>query len=248
MRSFVRWYDSIYAHKNYQQDIQTVLYFTQQFSSSFGADFLEIGAGTGNHTMALSNAVRNLWVVEKDTEMAALGQQKTAHLSHVRWHVGALETVPWKFSVDAAVALFNVVNYFLDEQGFIQFLSHLYEHLKIGGIFIFDCWNGNLSHTSGKREEIRKVAVDNLRIEKTITTQIDQNKKFAELNYHIKIINETQEEEFFERLPIRIWNVEELIEAGEKASFKIKAIRPHQQPELPTHLSATNLWIVFKKE
>lgn len=247
MRGFVRWYDTIYAHKNYQQDIKTILYFLNQFSAA-QKDVLEIGAGTGNHTLLLSQFAQNVLAIESDVEMAAVGKDKTAHLNQVNWHVGMLETAS-SYSADVAVALFNMINYLLDEGALTTFLRHLYKRMKANSIFIFDCWNGNLPRVSDSREERRTSMVNNLKIEKNLMTTIDVSKKFAELNYRIKIFDEGQyQEEILERLKIRLWTIEELIEIGEAVSFKVEAIRSHHQPESPVELSSTNLWIVFKKE
>lgn len=246
MSAFAKWYDVLYTHKNYQQEIETILSFSKEFAQNY-RDFLEIGGGTGNHTLRLASHANRLQVVEKDPAMGILGQQKTAHLPQVSWHIGTVETLSSNQSADVALALFNVINYVLDEAALISFLSHLHQQIKPGGVFVFDGWNGELPLGQAE-EEKRFLTVDHLQIEKKIKTTIDKKMQRAELAYQIKISNSNELiEEFSEKIAIRLWTVEELMLAGEKSGFKIAAIRSHQQPQEPLEPSANRMWMILTK-
>ena len=123
MRGFVRWYDAIYAHKNYQQEATTAINFVREFSQTC-EHILEIGAGTGNHTLQFAPFAKRLTAVEIDPEMASLGRHKTAHLPQIHWHVGGIETAPDHLAADTVFALFNVINYLVDETALRSFFTH----------------------------------------------------------------------------------------------------------------------------
>jgi ubiquinone/menaquinone biosynthesis C-methylase UbiE len=75
---FYRYYDALFAGKDYRGEIQRALSLA---GIRQGARVLEIGAGTGNHTLACAELGHTVLGVEVDGRMAARAEEKRAALA-----------------------------------------------------------------------------------------------------------------------------------------------------------------------
>src|SRR5262245_55263274 len=124
VRPFARHYDSIYSDKDYESDI-TVL--TTLCGEGLGArHLLEIGAGTGNHTIRLARLVQRLVSIEIDPDFAEVAQLKirNAASTNIDFKAVPIENLPYS-DFDGAAAFFNVLNYIAPgrRQSFVEALA-----------------------------------------------------------------------------------------------------------------------------
>ena len=147
-------YDSLYKDKPYYEEIKFCLHcHGETIRSNHTA--LEIGSGTGNHTIHLSTLFSEVLAVEKDMKMMELGQKKTKENKNISWVHSNIKSLNLGQHFTHAFALFNVVNYMQNEEELILSLKKIQRALKNGGVFFFDSW-ASQSTTVGTARQTRK--------------------------------------------------------------------------------------------
>lgn len=241
MRPFVTHYDTLFQSKDYATEARTAVAF---LGVGPGAAILEIGAGTGGHSLALAGAGYSVAAVEIDPEMAAVGQRKTAGNGSIRWHVGPTETAPPDIA-DGACALFFVVNYVRGRGGLDGLLAAVRSRLPVSGRLTFDCWNGSVA----MREEmpVAERSVDlpgGGTISQQVETVVDLGRREADLIYRLECRPaDAAPSRFEERFTIRLWNRRELEDCLEGASFRVLEVRDGRAPNEEATPDSARLWI-----
>jgi SAM-dependent methyltransferase len=216
LRPFARHYDAIYADKDYDADIQTIsaISKSEKWSKS---RILEIGAGTGNHTVRLARLAEEVVAVEIDRDFAAVAREKIASLEGVQasLHDRPLEELPVG-AFDGVVALFNVLNY-VDPGHRREFVQDVSARLHSGAWFVADLWNAAAVLRDPPRRETR-----NKKNGTTVVTQIIDPALEAtgvvSLKYEIEVLSGGVRECFTEELRVNLWPLgdldAELVAAG----------------------------------
>lgn len=140
-RPFATHYDALYADKDYGKDVADFRALLGDRPLS-GLRLLEIGAGTGSHTVRLAPEVAELVSVEIDPDFAALLRARLASgaFPHVTTFAGRVEELPAR-PFDAAAAFFHVLNY-VPRASMPGFLEAIARRLVPGAPFVADLWNG----------------------------------------------------------------------------------------------------------
>lgn len=218
VRPFAQHYDTIYADKDYGSDI-AVLSTLCGDRSLGGSRILEIGAGTGSHSVLMAPLVKELVSVEIDSDFAVLAQEKinAAASTNARLTVGPIERLT-DDKFDGAAAFFHVLNYIAPEDR-LSFLTALAARLVPGAWFITDLWNGDAVRRDPPRHETRNKTDGTLAIRQAITPTFDPASGKVTLGYEIDIRDGGSIERFAEELKLYIWPSDELTEALGKAGF-----------------------------
>lgn len=217
VRPFARHYDAIYADKDYDADIGVLSTLCNSGDLS-ESRVLEIGAGTGSHTIRLASRVKELVSVEIDPDFAALARRKieAAGPIHVRFSSSPLDQLAER-EFDGAAAFFHVLNYIGPDE-LLPFLKALSARLAPGAWFVTDMWNGDAVMRDPPRSETRNKTFGTTTIQQKITPAVDAAAGAVTLGYEIDIDQGGNIEHFAEALKLYIWplsDVEEmLVEAG----------------------------------
>ena len=195
---FYKYYDILFADKGYSKEIEDVIRLAERYGKKKGGDFLEIGCGTGNHTIELSKQCDSLVSLDIDAQMIEKAKVKIKDndLTNVQLNYGGVGGLHCSgFSL--AVALFNVVTYIPDSWQLLQFFKGVRERLDNKGIFVFDCWNGiaTILDPALPKETIKYC--DENRVICSVKPDTDVINQVTNLTYHITAKNkdgETMEE------------------------------------------------------
>ena len=240
MRPFVACYDAQFQAKDYDGEAAKALAFLGLGS---GAAVLEIGAGTGGHSLAFARRGCTVTAVEIDAEMAEAGHAKTTGIPAIRWHVGSAETAPAAIA-DGACALFYVVNYVRTRPDLVALFDAVHARLSVGGRLTFDCWNGleAMCRTVPMARRSYDLPGGGTLVQE-IETRVDSRRQEADLIYRLDIRPAGQAATpAEERLTIRLWTRREIEEALEAASFQVTAVRDGRAPEKDAEAGSARLW------
>ena len=242
-RPFAQHYDAIYADKNYDRDIQV---FEELAHAPWLADkrVLEIGAGTGNHTLRLSTKVGHLVSVETDADFAKVLSHKLSRGApqNIAFFEGPVENL-FEMGFDAAVAFFHVLNYINKEQS-ASFLNGLAYRLKPGACFIADLWNGAAALIDPPREEIREKEFGDKHVIQRIRPSLDVARRTVTLNYQIDIERGgLTEQSFSEQIALYLWERDELAIALTRAGFSNIMFWDYRQFPAPATPESWRLWL-----
>ena len=141
---FAEYYDLCYADKPYEAEAAFVDGCLRRWSAGECRKLLELACGTGRHTLALERLGYEVVALDRSGDMIGRAEQKRrAGGSKVRFLEGDMRS----FSApgapfDAAVCLFDSLGYAVTNEGVLQTLRRVREHLRPGGLFLCEYWHG----------------------------------------------------------------------------------------------------------
>ncbi len=139
-------YDTLYASKDYTGECSVVTQYFQKAAIPV-QHVLDLGCGTGTHSLMLAERGYTVTGVDLASEMITQARRKTMTKNvppqNISWHLGDIRTARLEAGAyDAVTMLFAVLGYQHTNQDVCQALTTVHYHLKPGGVFIFDVWYG----------------------------------------------------------------------------------------------------------
>ncbi|MGH9803662.1 MAG: class I SAM-dependent DNA methyltransferase [Candidatus Acidiferrales bacterium] len=136
-------YNLIYREKNYAGECDALDQAFARFASARPASVLDLGCGTGGHALLLAARGYRVTGVDASEAMLARARRKAESAgAAVRFHCASIEELALGEHFDAAVSLFNVINYLASPEALRAGLARIRAHLLPGGLFLFDFRHG----------------------------------------------------------------------------------------------------------
>jgi len=141
-----RYYDSIYADKNYAAEVDYVDRLIQRFAPR-AHSVLDLGCGTGRHAFEFAERGYTVLGVDRSGNMLKRAQEQKAELpSHLRDRLAFEQDDIRQFRLarhfDCVLALFHVVSYQNSNEDVLATFKTAKTHIRGDGVFVFDCWYG----------------------------------------------------------------------------------------------------------
>lgn len=245
-------YDSLYRDKNYSKEVNFIeKVFQKHFKKGNVSCVLDLGCGTGSHDLILSQRGYHVTGVDRSLEMISLAQKKTIGMKNsVRYIHSDITSLHLKKKYDAVISMFAVMGYQTDNESLKCACDTARRHLKPGGIFLFDCWNGVAVLQDPPHEKMKEVNTSGqtgnrvIRYTRPVLHGFDH---MVEINFQVfvikegRIIRETRESHF-----MRFFFPKEIRYYLESAGFSEVYIYPFLEMEKPLISSDWNMMVVAK--
>jgi SAM-dependent methyltransferase len=219
---FYRYYDTLFAAKDYGREVAAVL---RHCAGSPLHNILEIGCGTGSHTLELAkNPGVHVTAVDTDPAMLALAQKKAVQAGKTNIvFAGDGSAVR---NMDVCVALFNVVNYICEEEDLHGFFAAIAVSLRLNGVLIFDCWNGTAALLDPPGSKKYEQQCDGLTVRCHLTSQTDADRGIATLNYHLELFAQNGErvQSGNHQLRHRLWTPAQIEAALQAVGLEVETV------------------------
>lgn len=136
-------YDLFYAHKTYTQEADFVQSLLMRFGEKPNQEILELGCGTGTHSFLLEAYGHEILATDLSPDMINKAWEKAkSRGSTVRFAAqDMIELDQPGHPYDAVVCLFDSFCYVIENEDVETVLTRVSQHLKPGGLFIFEFWN-----------------------------------------------------------------------------------------------------------
>ena len=245
-RPFAQHYDHLYVDKDYGSDI-AALETLVGADSLAGKRVLEIGAGTGNHTLRLASKVGELVSIEIDADFAEVLRSKLEadRPRNVAFFDCLLQSLP-ESNFDVAAAFFHVLNYMGPDQ-LEEFLGALAIRMKPGGHFVADVWNGSAAMLDPPREELREKQAAHIRVLQRIHPRLDLARRIVTLNYEIVLNDGISTQNLNESIDLFLWFPEELEAGLIRAGFSEVQFWDYRLFPAPAMPESWRLWVRAKR-
>jgi ubiquinone/menaquinone biosynthesis C-methylase UbiE len=144
------YYDMLYHEKGYDSECDFLEQIFSNFSSKPPKRILELGCGTGAHTLPLAQRGYSITAVDRSERMLAIGRGKVAEMekgnvtgsvTFRQGDIGALN-IGANQPFDSMIALFAVFSYLGSNCDMTAAFRGTRRYLESGGLFIFDTWFG----------------------------------------------------------------------------------------------------------
>jgi SAM-dependent methyltransferase len=137
-------YDRVYADKDYAGECDTLEALFRLHASAPVRRLLDLGCGTGNHSLALAGRGYEVVGVDRSSAMLARARDKarTAGEGRAAFVLGDIRRLPLRNRFDAALMLFAVLGYQREDEDVRAALGEARRCLRAGGLLVLDVWHG----------------------------------------------------------------------------------------------------------
>lgn len=211
------YYDLLYRDKDYQAEVDYIDALLRRYNLC-GKGLLELGSGTGKHGKLLAELGYDVTGIERSAEMVE--QAKSS--SGFSCQQGDMCSVKLGRTFDAVLSLFHVVSYLTTNHSIQSVFSRASEHLKPGGLFLFDIWYSPAVLTMKPEVRVKRIKDDFVNITRIAEPSLQPNTNCVDVNYNVfvrdlksgevEIINETH--------PMRHFSLPELDLFAENSGFE----------------------------
>jgi SAM-dependent methyltransferase len=222
---FYRYYDVLFSSKNYGAEVSAVVEYCRTSGLQPLAHILEIGCGTGNHTLEFAKMSGvHVTAIDTDPQMLALAQSKVALAGTT--DVTFASGIGGERNIDLTVALFNVVNYIIGDENLRELFAAIAASLRAQGMFIFDCWNGTaaLLDPPGSKSYEQQSGGELVRCR--LTSRTDFDRKVTTMDYQLDLLDEAGDkiESGDYLLEHRLWTPGEIKAALGEAGLEVVTV------------------------
>ena len=224
---YARYYDLLYKDKDYAVEADYVFGLLRANRRDCQT-ILELGSGTGGHAEHLAQKGIAVHGIDLSGEMVEKAEVRKAALStdiakRLSYAQGDVRDYRNGQQYDAVVSLFHVMSYQPTNADLVSAFKTAHEHLKPGGIFIFDCWYGPAVLTDRPTVRIKRMEDEAISVTRLAEPVLHANENCVTVNYTILIRNKQNDkvDEISESHKMRYLFVPELYSYLDDADFVI---------------------------
>lgn len=240
-KKFARYYDKIYSNKNYKEEVEFIEWAVAKHKKSKGKKLLDVACGTGSHVLFLKNNFSILGV-DINHEMLKIARKK---VPDVDFTIGDMKKLDLKQKFDVVICMFSAIHYNTDYKELERTLKNFYEHLKSGGVLIFDL--------SFNRENWIESLV-------SVDTMVDENLKLARISQSrlkndvfnvnfVFLVKENGKFDFdIDHHEIGVFETEKVLELMKKIGFKNSVYADFTHRHWKSGLNEKPIFVGVKKD
>lgn len=242
--AYSRYYDLLYRDKDYSAEVSYVVNLLRRYGINEGG-ILEFGSGTGKHGALLAKQGFEVRGIERSAEMVAQAQ----HLSGFTCQQGDIRTAKLGRTFDAVLSLFHVVSYQTTNESVQAVFARASEHLRYGGIFVFDIWYSPAVYAQKPEVRLKRVEDDATEIVRIAEPVIYSNESRVDVNYTIYARDKTggQVKIIQESHPMRHFSLPELDWIAQLTGFERVRVEEFLTGDSPSE-STWGVCLVMKKK
>jgi len=181
-------YDLFYRDKDYAAECDLIERLFQTYGDGSIHSVLDLGCGTGNHAIPLAQRGYRVIGVDRSEDMLAHARTKAAGLSSgggVTFHQGDIRSVDMQQHFDAALMMFAVLGYQLENSDVLSALRIARRHLRPGGLLIFDVWYGPAVLRQRPSQRVRVIPTPEGKILRVASGELDICHHLCTVHYHV---------------------------------------------------------------
>lgn len=198
-KEYANVYDSLYQSKDYEKECDFIEEIFHKHSKNVKT-ILDIGCGTGGHAFILAKRGYEVTGIDRSEDMlkTARANAKKAGLK-IDYRKCSIQDLKLNIKFDVVIAMFAVMGYQTDNDDLALACKNAKEHLKRGGVFIFDAWNGPAVLTDPPVQVVKDLTIGDKRIIRFTRPEVDLIANVVDVNFKVlvlkndKILSETEE-------------------------------------------------------
>lgn len=156
------------------------------------ARILELCCGTGRLTLPIAAAGYSISGVDYTPSMLAQAKTKASEAGlEIEFIEADIRTLALPEQYDLIFIPFNSIHHLYHNEDLFQAFAAVKKHLKVGGLFLLDCFNPNLQFMVDAEKGLRKIAdystSDGRHIEIQETMHYDRRTQINHIKWHYSI-------------------------------------------------------------
>jgi len=186
--AYAQAYDPLYQDKDYGAECDLIGRVFRQYASSPIRSVLDLGSGTGNHAFPLSRLGFHVVGVERSEAMLSVAHAKqngSLEQANPAFRHGDIRTVRLGRQFDAAVMMFAVLGYQLENSDVLSALKTARAHLHPGGLLVFDVWYGPAVIHQRPSQRVKEISDGRSKILRVATSELDVSRHLCRVAFHM---------------------------------------------------------------
>lgn len=216
-RKYAAVYRLFNQEKDYAAECDYLAWLFQKFGAP-GRSILDLGSGTGEHAVEFAKRGFEVRGIERSADMAGIARERG-----VDCEVGDIRSTSLGRQFDAVVSLFHVMSYLTENEDLERCFQLSYNHLKPGGLFIFDAWYSDaVRHQKPERRE-KTVHSDGIEVRRVAEPEQDETRNTVTVHYDFSIRLQLAESAvtWKEVHPMRHFSIQEIETLSHHTGFQL---------------------------
>jgi SAM-dependent methyltransferase len=190
--AYSNYYDLLYEDKNYSKEVEFVSSVIRRHAPG-ARTVLDLGCGTGIHACAFAREGYQVTGLDRSVDMLAKARERRKQAGAngsgpVDFQQGDIRDFKLTHRFDVVVALFHVISYLPANSDLEAAFARIREHLKPGGLLIFDHWYGPAVLTDRPAPRIKAFENDEVKIIRIATPTLLVNDNLVDVRYDLTIV------------------------------------------------------------
>ena len=183
-------YDTFYYDKDYEAECDLIEETFRRYAGKPVKSILDLGCGTGNHTIPLARRGYQVTGVDRSSEMvehakAKLQSQTSPCQLQLQFLEGDVRSLELDQQFDAVLMMFAVLGYQLTNDDVSDTLRTIRRHLKSAGVFVFDVWYGPAVLAIRPGDKIREIPTADGKVIRMASGELNVRHHLCEVNYRL---------------------------------------------------------------
>jgi SAM-dependent methyltransferase len=237
-------YDSIYRSKDYDGEVDLIERILIRQGLAGSRNLLDLGCGTGAHAVRLAKRGHRVVGVDRSPEMLVQARAKAVAERGLRleFHEGDICTLNLRQQFDAALMMFTVLGYLLNDTDLKAALASVRQHLALGGLFIFDVWHGPAVLAVRPSERTISVVQGTIHIHRKTRAVLESPRHVCRVNFDLeRIAGDGRFERWQEEHFVRYYFREELESVLRQNQLELLRLRSFPDDEAPADDQSWNV-------
>lgn len=200
---YAKYYDILYSDKDYASECDFLESVFRKYGDNKISSILDFACGTGGHTILLARRGYDVAAMDSSPHMLKLAERKAAKSgAQVDFRRGSMTSIPFRRKFDACISMFDSIDYLPDMKAVVKAFNTVGAHLRQGGIFVVQFWNGPAVLRLGLRQRYKEIEDGGLKLIRLSDPTPGRDKDNCLVRYRIvgiqgrSVVDDFREEHF----------------------------------------------------
>lgn len=200
---YARTYDNLYQDKDYQAECDLLQVAFQTYAAEPVKSILDLGCGTGNHAIPLSQRGFTVVGVDRSAFMLESARKKAGLMldqyAAPVFQEGDVRDVTLGKTFDAVLLMFAVLGYQYENSDVLATLRNAHRHLKPHGLLILDVWYGPAVLAQRPGDRLKIIPTEKGKLLRAASGSLDIYHHLCSVSYRVweidgdHLVTETEE-------------------------------------------------------
>jgi len=243
---YSQYYDLLYSDKDYSNEVEYIDKLINENSINTKT-ILDMGCGTGKHDELLCKKGYIVHGIDLSQDMLKIAEtRREGKEEKLSFSLSNIQDLNLDKKFDAVVSLFHVMSYQNSNDELIKAFEVAKNHLKGGGLFIFDFWYGPAVLTDLPVTRVKRLVNEKIKVTRLAESVMHSEENIVDVNFDT-FIEDLDSKEIIEKEELhkmRYFFDTELDLICKQVGFEIKQKYEWMSDKNPDFNSWNVVWIV----